>query len=105
MKEQKPRGFFVWNFLTRDFRWKLFAVAVSAIVYFSIRAQINDLRTVSIPVVIDQEVSEANVREGAVVASYDPQFIQVTVRGSFNDVNLLNPNSACRLLRPATMRM
>lgn len=90
----------LWNALARDMRWKLFAVAVASVVYFSIRAQINDLRTVSIPVIIDPEVSIANVRDGAVVASYEPQFIQVTVRGSFNDVNLLNPDAAHCMLRP-----
>lgn len=100
MKEDRLHISAVWNFLVRDFRWKLFAVTVASIVYFSIRAQINDLRTVSIPVVVDQEVSEANVRDGAVVESFDPQFVQVTVRGSFNDVNLLNPDSACCTLRP-----
>ncbi|MBQ7191175.1 MAG: hypothetical protein IJR99_17360 [Kiritimatiellae bacterium] len=82
-------------------RWlKLFSLVAACLIYFGIRAGISDVRTVIIPVEIDSEVKEANAKNGAVVASFSPQSVQLTVRGSFEDVSMAERSSVRCFIRP-----
>ena len=94
----------MWEWLKKkvlnNARWKLISLLIASLVYFSIRAGISDVRTITVPVEIDEEVKQSNAKGGAVIASYDPPSVQVTVRGSFTDVNQAAQNNPRCILRP-----
>jgi hypothetical protein len=76
--------------------WKLFSLIISVLVYFSIRADISHLRTLPIPVEVDYET----VPGGAAIESVEPRSVQVTLRGSYSDVNQLASTSLRCVVRP-----
>lgn len=94
----------MWEWLKKrvfnNARWKLVSLLIASLIYFSIRAGVSDVRTVTVPVEIDEEVKQSNAKGGAVIASYDPPTVQVTVRGSFTDVNQAAQNNPRCILRP-----
>ncbi len=76
--------------------WKLFALAISVLIYFSIRADISHRRTLTIPVeaVLDGQSG------GAAIESVEPRSVQVTLRGSYSDVNQVSASSLRCVVRP-----
>ncbi|MBO4287496.1 MAG: hypothetical protein J5985_04950 [Kiritimatiellae bacterium] len=94
----------MWDWLKKrvlnNARWKLVSLLLASLVYFSIRAGVSDVRTITVPVEIDEEVKQSNAKNSAAIASYDPPSVQVTVRGSFNDVQQAAQNNPLCILRP-----
>lgn len=81
--------------------WKLVSLVIASLVYFPIRDRISDVRTITIPVEIDEEVKRRNAKDSsAAIASYDPPSVQVKVRGSFDDVNKAIQNNPRCILWP-----
>lgn len=76
--------------------WKLFSLVVSVLIYFSIRADISHVRTLSIPV----EAEFETVAGGAAIESVEPRSVQVTLRGSYSDVNQLALTALRCVVRP-----
>jgi hypothetical protein len=76
--------------------WKLFSLAISVLIYFSIRADIIHVRTLSIPV----EAEFESVAGGAAIESVEPRSVQVTLRGSYSDVNQLALTALRCVVRP-----
>lgn len=77
--------------------WKLLSLVIAVLVYFSIRADISYVRVVSVPV--ETEI-EKGADGGAAIWSIEPRSVQITLRGSYSDVNQL-PVSALRcVVRP-----
>jgi len=76
--------------------WKLFSLVLSVLIYFGIRADISHLKTVAVPV----EVEFDPVAGGAAIESVEPRSVQVTLRGSYEDVNQLATSSLRCVVRP-----
>ena len=76
--------------------WKLFSLILSVLIYFLIRSDISHLRTVPIPVEVEYEASPG----GAAIESVEPRSVQVTLRGSYSDVNQLAASSLRCVVRP-----
>lgn len=76
--------------------WKLLSMIIAVLVYFSIRSDISHLRTMAIPLEVEYDASSG----GAAIESVEPRSVQVTVRGSYADVNQLAPSSLRCVVRP-----
>lgn len=76
--------------------WKLFSLVISVLIFFSIRADISHLRTIPVPV----EAEFERVAGGAAIEAVEPRSVQVTLRGSFEDVNQLASSSLKCVVRP-----
>lgn len=76
--------------------WKLFSLAIAVLVYFSIRSDISHLRTLAVPVEVDYEAGAG----AAAVESVEPRSVQVTLRGSYSDVNQVAATSLRCVVRP-----
>ncbi len=63
--------------------WKLLALVIAVLVYFSIRSDISHMKVVSVPVEV---VSESDTGDAA-VWSVEPRSVQVKIRGSYNDIS------------------
>ncbi len=66
--------------------WKLFSLIIAVLTYFAIRSEISHVKVITIPV--DAEIDIGIT--GAVVESIEPRSVQVTVRGSYSEVNQLS---------------
>jgi len=76
--------------------WKLLSLVIAVLVYFSIRAEISHVRVVSIPV----ETEFESVEGGAAIESVEPRSVQVTLRGSYSEVNQLALSAVRCVVRP-----
>jgi len=76
--------------------WKLLSLVIAVLVYFSIRAEISHVRVISIPVEAEFDAAGA----GAAIESVEPRSVQVTLRGSYTDVNQLSLSVARCVVRP-----
>jgi len=84
----------------RDWPWKALSLAIACMIYFSIRAQISHLRTVSVPV----DVAFAVADTGFAIESVEPRSAQVTLRGSYSALNQLNPENMLFDINPKPRR-
>ena len=80
----------------RNGYWKLLSLVIAVLVYFSIRAEISHVRVVTIPVETDFETTAG----GAVIESIEPRSVQVTLRGSYSEVNQLVLSTIRCVVRP-----
>jgi hypothetical protein len=70
----------LWLIFLRDWPWKLLSFAIAVMIYFSVRAEISNLKTLAVPVMGDA---------GYVVTSSKPQTVHVTLRGSETELSQL----------------
>ena len=86
------RSSFLHGLLT-DVRWKIFALVVAVIVFYTVRSRISDTVTLSIPV-------EAEKEPGLAVLKAEPFSVRVTFRGAYADLQQLGLREMRILLRP-----
>lgn len=70
----------LWLLLIRDWPWKLLSFAIALTIYFSVRAEISNVRTIPVPIIGDV---------GHIVTSVKPQTVHVTLRGSATELSQL----------------
>ncbi len=80
----------------RNGYWKLFSLIIAVLTYFSIRSEISNVRVITIPV--DAEIDVGTT--GAVVETVEPRSVQVTLRGSYSEVNQLSVANVRCVVRP-----
>ena len=76
--------------------WKLLALIIAVLIHFAIRAEISYLRVATIPVEPDFD-GEAM---GAAIESVEPRSVQITLRGSYSEVNKLDSSKMSCVVRP-----
>ncbi len=59
--------------------WKLLALAIALLVYFSIRSDISHMRVISVPVEVTTEGESGN----AAIWAVEPRSVKVSIRGSY----------------------
>ena len=79
--------------LLTDFRWKIVALVLAVIVFYTVRSRISDTITLSLPV-------EAEKEPGLAVLKADPFSVRVTFRGAYADLQQLGLHEMRILLRP-----
>jgi hypothetical protein len=85
----------LWLLFVRNWFWKLLSLAIAILIYYSIRAEISDLRTIAVPILGD----------GCVVTSTQPQVVYVTLRGSATELEqLYTPAVHFTVKRPSQPR-
>lgn len=67
--------------------WKLLSLAIAVFIHFSVRSEISHLRVVTIPVETD---FDATTSVGAAIESVEPRSVQITLRGSYSEINKLD---------------
>jgi len=77
--------------------WKLFSLIVAVLVYLAIRSEISHLRVLTVPVEVEYD---PKVTGGGAIESVEPRSVQVTVRGSYSEVNQLVASSMRCVVRP-----
>jgi len=70
----------LWLLFLRDWPWKLLSFAIALMIYFSVRSQISNLKTIAVPIMGDG---------GSVVMSVKPETVHVTLRGSETELSQL----------------
>ena len=80
----------------RDWPWKVLALVIACMIYFSIRAQISHIRRISVPVDVVLAATDA----GFAIESVEPRSVQVTLRGSQSALNQLNPENMLFEINP-----
>ena len=80
----------------KNWHWKLLSLSIAVLVHFSIRAEISHLRVVTIPVEPDFDASAM----GVAIESVEPRSVQITMRGSYSDVNNLDSSKMSCVVRP-----
>ena len=70
----------LWLLFVRDWPWKLLSLAIALMIYFSVRSEISNLKTIAVPIMGDA---------GYVVTSAKPQTVHVTLRGSVTELSQL----------------
>lgn len=70
----------LWLLFIRDWPWKLLSFAIALMIYFSVRSEISELKTIAVPIMGDS---------GHVVTSARPQTVHVTLRGSATELSRL----------------
>lgn len=86
-REQIPRG------LLADGPWKLAALLIAVVIFYTVRNTISHTETISVPVEVDQE-------PGLAVLKAEPFSVRVTFRGAYADLQQLNTRPPTLLLRP-----
>ena len=76
--------------------WKLLSLVIAVLIHFSIRSEISHLRVVTIPVETDFESASM----GAAIESVEPRAVQITLRGSYSEVNKLDSAQMGCVVRP-----
>ena len=71
----------------RDWAWKLLSLFIASALYFTIRSDISYVRTLTIPVEPDVDVSQKADMTFEVI---DPRLVRVSLRGSVSLINQLN---------------
>ena len=79
--------------LLTDLRWKVAALVVAVIVFYTVRSKISDTVTLSVPV-------EAEKEPGLAVLKAEPFSVRVTFRGAYMDLQQLGMRELRVLLRP-----
>ncbi|MDD2600703.1 MAG: hypothetical protein PHO37_16025 [Kiritimatiellae bacterium] len=67
--------------------WKLLALVIAILLYFTIRTEISHMRVISVPVEVENDRSVND----AAIWSVKPLSVQVRVRGSYTAVNEIDP--------------
>lgn len=76
--------------------WKLLSLAIAILIHFSIRSEISNLRVVTIPVETDFDAAAM----GVAIESVEPRSVQITMRGSYSEVNKLDSAKMSCVVRP-----
>jgi hypothetical protein len=76
--------------------WKLLSLVIAVLIHFSIRSEISHLRVMTIPVETDFDAASV----GAAIESVEPRSVQITLRGSYSDVNKLDDAQMSCVVRP-----
>jgi hypothetical protein len=76
--------------------WKLFSLVIAVLIHFSIRSEISHLRVVTIPVEADFDATST----GTAIESVEPRSVQITLRGSYSEVNKLDSAQMGCVVRP-----
>ena len=63
--------------------WKLLALVIAILIYFSIRSDISHMKVISVPVEVTNDSSAGD----AAIWSVEPRSVQVKVRGSYNEIS------------------
>lgn len=79
--------------LLTDFRWKLAALILAAVVFYAVRSKISDTVTLSVPVETEKE-------PGLAVLKAEPFSVRVTFRGAYADLQQLGLRELRVMLRP-----
>ncbi len=95
MRKDKALSILRIVFLNNGY-WKLLSLVIAVLIYFSIRAEISHVRVISIPVEAEFDAAGA----GAAIESVEPRSVQVTLRGSYTDVNQLALSVSRCVVRP-----
>lgn len=90
MKNERPSFL---SGLIRDLRWKMVALVLAVIVFYTVRSRISDTVTLAVPV-------EAEKEPGLAVLRADPFSVKVTFRGAYADLQQLSLHEMRILLRP-----
>lgn len=93
---EKLSLFFRIVFLKNGY-WKLFSLVLAVLVYFSIRSEISHLRVLTVPVEAEHD---PNIAWGGAIESVEPRSVQVTVRGSYSEVNQVVASAVRCVVRP-----
>lgn len=80
----------------RNGYWKFLSFIIAVLTYFAVRSEISHVRVITIPV--DAEIDVGTV--GAVVETVEPRSVQVTLRGSYSEVNQLSVANVRCVVRP-----
>jgi len=79
--------------------WKLLALVIAVLVYFTIRSDISHMREVSVPV----EISKDSAAGDVAVWSVEPRSVKVSIRGSYNETSEI-AGSALKCVVRATQK-
>ena len=66
--------------------WKLFALVIAILVYFSIRSDISHVKVISVPIDVTNDSSAGD----AAIWSVEPRSVKVKIRGSYNEISQLD---------------
>lgn len=88
------------SLFVRNGMLKLLSLALALLIYFPIRSQISHVRTLTLPVEIEQGEGTVDLLDGTVVESIEPQTIRVMVRGSYTEVTRLDEKNIRCQIRP-----
>ena len=80
----------------RNGYWKLLSLVIAVLIYFSIRSEISHVRIITVPV----ETEFESVGLGSAIESSEPRSVQVTLRGSYSEVNQLALPAVRCVVRP-----
>ena len=80
----------------RNGYWKLLSLIIAVLIHFSIRSEISHLRVISVPVETDFDAASV----GAAIESIEPRSVQITLRGSYSEVNKLDTAQMGCVVRP-----
>ena len=78
MQLNKYKAIFHLLFLNNGY-WKLLALIIAVLVYFTIRSDISHMRVISVPV----ELTSDSADDDAAVWSIEPRSVKVSIRGSY----------------------
>jgi len=75
--------------------WKLFALVIAILVYFSIRSDISHVKVISVPVDVTNDSSAGD----AAIWSVEPRSVKVKIRGSYNEISQLDDSTIKCVIR------
>jgi len=81
----------LWLLFIRDWTWKLFSFAMALMVYFSLRSEISNVRTIAVPLMGD----------GTTIMSVQPKKVYVTLRGTKDELDQLYAPDVHFLVKPS----
>jgi len=81
----------LWLLFIRDWPWKMLSFAIALMVYFSLRSELSNLRTLAVPIMGD----------GYVITSVQPQSVYVTLRGTKAELDQLYTPNVLFLVKPS----
>jgi hypothetical protein len=81
----------LWLLFIRDWPWKVLSFAIALMVYFSLRSEISNMRTIAVPIMGD----------GYVITSAQPQSVYVTLRGTKAELDQLYTPNVLFLVKPS----
>lgn len=81
----------LWLLFIRDWLWKMLSLAIALMIYFSLRSELSNLRTIAVPIMGD----------GYVITSVQPQSVYVTLRGTKAELDQLYTPNVLFLVKPS----
>jgi len=81
----------LWLLFVRDWPWKILSFAIALMVYFSLRSEISNMRTIAVPIMGD----------GYVITSVQPKSAYVTLRGTKAELDQLYTPNVLFLVKPS----